>query len=73
MNYIDKHDPSWLGFQNQISQKIASKFEDLMNFNQIENLPVRIFSLMIQSDNLYIDEENQSIKLIEQYVQSVDN
>jgi|TARA_B110000285_G_C14623429_1_gene380154 hypothetical protein len=37
---------------------MAKKFEDLMNFNQIENLPVRIFSLIAQSDNLYIDEEN---------------
>ena len=52
---------------------MAKKFEDLMNFNQIENLPVRIFSLISQSDNLYIDEENQSLKLIEQYTQSVEN
>jgi hypothetical protein len=52
---------------------MAKKFEDLMNFNQIENLPVRIFSLIAQSDNLYIDEENQSLKLIEQYTKSVEN
>lgn len=40
-----------------ITNKLSQKFEDLMNFNQVENLPVRVFSLLIQSDNLHIDEE----------------
>ena len=56
-----------------ITNKLAQKFEDLMNFNQVENLPARVFSLLIQSDNLHIDEEYQAISLINQYVKSVEN
>ena len=56
-----------------ITNKLSQKFEDLMNFNQVENLPARVFSLLIQSDNLHIDEEYQAISLINQYVKSVEN
>ena len=42
-----------------------------MNFDQLQNLPSRVFSQIVQSDNLRIDEENQAITCIAQYVASV--
>lgn len=36
---------------------MSRHFEDLLHFNQIENLPVRVFSLILQSDNLRVEEE----------------
>jgi len=55
-----------------IADKFVAKFADLLNFNEIEKLPARIFDKLIQSNRLHIDEEYQVVNIIQQYVKTID-
>jgi hypothetical protein len=58
-------------FTEKVSEKMVRRFEDLLNFNQIEILAARTFAKLLESDNLNIESEIQAISTIKQYVKFV--
>ena len=68
--YADRK--NWKQFGDKVTEKMARRFEDLLNFSQIEILPARVFAKLMESDNLSVDEEYQAISTINQYVRFVE-
>jgi len=63
-NSIDNKGSPWQELNGQLQDALAARFEDLLHFNEVEHLPARVFSLVLQSDNLHVDEEQQVITLV---------
>lgn len=62
--HIDKKGLAWSDFCRQVQRQLAMRFQNLQHFTQLMHLPARVFSEMLTSDNLQVDEEQQVINLI---------
>ena len=43
-HYLDAQGIEWNSFKREVAKQLRMKFEDLLNFEQLVNLPARIFA-----------------------------
>ena len=63
-HYLDAQGIEWGTFKREVVKQLRLKFEDLMNFEKLVNLPARVFAEIVKSDEMYINEEIQALRTI---------